>query len=239
MWAKTLQDCHDASDYAYCTCAVYSCGYSQPKRTNISIARLQNGTAETDCSAGVSWWLFMGGLLDENPWFHTAIERDYLLNHGFTTFPFGALPLKRNDVLLRVAKTNVLGHTALYIGEGLQAEAVRDENHQAGYEGTIPGDNDGGETVVNNVTNDWDYVFRSIKVLPTYEGILNMTFLFTCDGKHKGHVWYYDSGKIFLVKTAKQKTTLMQAYHNSTKEAMPFFHLENGDDLFAIVGSDL
>ena len=83
MWAKTLDTCQDPSDYAYCTCAVYSCGYSQPNRKHISVMYLEQGIAETDCSAGVSWWLYMGGYLDECPWFHTAIERDYLTAHGF------------------------------------------------------------------------------------------------------------------------------------------------------------
>jgi hypothetical protein len=232
MWAKNIYDCYDPSDYAYCTCAIYSCGYSQPRRKNLSIYLLENGTAETDCSAGVSWWLFKGGFLDECPWFHTAIERDYLLDHGFTMFPFGSLPLKRNDVLWRE------GHTGLYIGEGLQAEALRDENHQAGYEGTIPGDNDDGETVVRDVTNDWTYVLRYVQdEKEDLKGLIGLTFLFTSGGAHYGHVYYYDGGKIFKCDTEEQKKAAMDAHRMATGKDLPFFHLENGDDFFKLIGA--
>ena len=234
MWAQTLTDCNDPSDFAYCTCAVYSCGYSQPNRKNISPAKLQNGIAETDCSAGVSWWLFMGRFLDHNPWFHTAIERDYLIDNGFMCFTFGTVELERNDVLLREAKPGVLGHTALYIGDGLQAEAVRDENHDAGYEGTIPGDQDGGETVVNYVTQDWDYVLRK-KYIPNFEGVRHMTFLFTCDGKNKGHVYFYDGGNIFLIANKAQQSCVKDAYKKANGKEIPFFHLADGDHLFMVI----
>ena len=228
MWAKNLYDCNDPADYAYCTCAIYSCGYSQPNRKHISIAYLESGTAECDCSSGVSWWLFMGGFINENPWFHTRIERQYLIDNGFTTFPFGALPLKRNDILWRE------GHTGIYIGEGLQAEALRDENYQAGYEGTIPGDQDGGETVVRDVTQDWTYVLRKAQV-PIKE-LISMTFLFTCDGKHKGHVYFYDGGHIFKVNSKEQQECIKNAYKFSHNDAqIPFFNLPNGDVLFDVV----
>lgn len=41
MWAHNLDTCKDPSDYAYCTCAVYSCGYSQPNRKNLTFKRLE------------------------------------------------------------------------------------------------------------------------------------------------------------------------------------------------------
>lgn len=157
-WALALADCKDPSDYAYCTCAVYSCGYSQPNRKNISIERLEAGTAETDCSYGLGWWLFKGGYLEENPGFHTAIEREYLSQHGFELIDANAgfVRMQRNDVLWKP------GHTALYIGEGMQAEALRTERHDAGYDGSTPGDQDNGETVVRRLTYDWDYIIRKI-----------------------------------------------------------------------------
>lgn len=163
-WAQTLEECQDPADYAYCTCKVYSCGYSQPKRKNISVERLKAGTAETDCSAGVSWWLYMGGYLDECPWFHTAIERDYLSQHGFEVIDANAgfVKMQRNDVLLRS------GHTALYVGDGMQAEAMRTERHDAGYDGSTPGDQDDGETVVRKLTYDWDWVIRK-RDQPSYD----------------------------------------------------------------------
>jgi len=171
-WAETLETCQDPADYAYCTCKVYSCGYSQPKRDHLTIERLKAGTAETDCSYGVGWWLFKGGYLSENPAFYTAIERAYLAEHGFEVIDANAgfVKMQRNDVLLRERNDarGVTGHTALYIGEGMQAEALRTERHDAGYDGSTPGDNDGGETVVRKLTMDWDYVIRK-RNPPTYE----------------------------------------------------------------------
>lgn len=226
MWAKNLNDCNDPSDYAYCACAQYSCGYSQPKRENISIERLKNGTAEADCSSLVNWCLFMGGFLPENIWFHTAIERDYLSENDFDVLVYEPyLKLERNDVLWRT------GHTALYIGEGLQAEALRDENGQAGYEGTIPGDNDNGETIVQPLRANWQYVIRKNK--PILKGEIPMTFLFTTD--KKDHVYFYDSGNVFLIASGTQQAVIKDAYKKSTGNDIPFFHLDNADRLFMIM----
>ena len=235
MWAQTLETCNDPSDYAYCTCAVYSCGYSQPHRDWLTETRLRNGTAETDCSYGVGWWLWKGGFLKENPAFSTAYERQYLIDCGFECIDANAgfVKLKRNDVLLRDRNDSrgILGHTALYIGDGMQAEALRDENHQAGYEGTTPGDNDGGETVVRPLTYDWDWVIR--KTDANYEpyigGDNGMAFLFTCDGAHSGNVWLYDGGFIHRIDTEEQQETIKYCYLKSTGKDMPFFHVPNGD----------
>lgn len=240
MWATDIHECVDPSDYAYCTCKVYSCGYSQPNRTHISVERLVDGTAETDCSAGVSWWLYKGGYLDDNPWFHTAIEREYLAEHGFEVIDANAgfVKMQRNDVLLRERNDarGVTGHTALYIGDGMQAEALRTERHDAGYDGSIPGDQDGGETVVRPLTYDWDWVLRKIQT-PTIQELIVMSFLFTSGGNHRGRVYFYDSGKIWHVRSSAQQTEIKKAYKMATGKDMPFFYLENGDHLFALVCS--
>lgn len=228
MWASNLDQCQDPADYAYCTCEVYSCGYSQPNRKHISLLYLEEGTAETDCSAGVSWWLYMGGFLEECPWFYTVIEGEYLLEHGYEAFAFGTRANERNDVLWRP------GHTGLYIGEGMQAEALRDENHDAGYEGTSPGDQDGGETVVRSLTFDWVTVYRRIQP-PTIKELVFMTFIFTSGGQHRGKVFYYDGGHIWHVKNSAQQTILKKSYKNSTGQDLPFFYLEDGDALFALL----
>ena len=154
-WARNINDCEDPADWAYCTCAVYSCGYSQPNREQISEQLLEDGEAETDCSYGVSWWLWKGGYLDECPGFSTHWMIDYLTEHGYTLLEADGTSPIRNDVLWRE------GHTALYIGDGLQAEAIRTENHTAGYEGSEPGDQDDGETVVRPYpAGGWDYILR-------------------------------------------------------------------------------
>ena len=230
MPVKNIDECKEPADYSYCVCAVYSCGYSQPKRKNISKERLRNGTAEVDCSSMVSWCLFMSGWIPENPWFHTAIEREYLLENGFEMFEFGTRGLMRNDVLWRH------GHTGIYIGDGLQAEALRTERHDAGYDGSTPGDQDGGETVVHGLTQDWEYVLRRIE-RPITKEFDDMTFLFTCDGVHANHVYLYDSLMVRRVGTYDQQEVVKEAYRKCTGTEIPMFHLAGGDHLIALVNS--
>ena len=225
MWATNLNDCNDPSDYAYCTCAVYSCGYSQKNRMHISMMYLERGIAETDCSAGVSWWLYMGGFLNECPWFNTRNEIEYLLNHGWVLHPYDANAIRRNDVLWKY------GHTGLAIGEGMQAEAIRDENHDDGWEGSTPGDQDGGETVVRELTHDWE-VFLRRKEDENFESEDDMTFMFTCDGKYSGHVYFYDGGNVFKVGNAAEQKAVQDA-GKAVGTKVPLIHLSNGSDLIA------
>ncbi len=233
-WAHRLQDCTDPADWGYCTCAVYSCGYSQPHRDWLTVTRLEAGTAETDCSYGVGWWLYKGGFLDENPGFSTATMIDYLGGLGWQVIDANAgfVSLERNDVLLRK------GHTALYIGDGMQAEALRDENHAAGYEGTTPGDQDGGETMVRPLTFDWDWVIRKPDVkpsapVPTDEGGA-MTFIFSCDGSHD--MWLYDGGHVVRIETEEQQETLKFMHLQATGRNMPQFHVPNGRCVIDLLG---
>lgn len=230
-WATNLDACKDASDYAYCTCAVYSCGYSQANRTDIGLRRLREGTAETDCSAGVSWWLYMGGLIDVCPWFATSYEREWLTERGFELFDFGDRDLERNDVLWKP------GHTGLYIGEGMQAEAVRDEHGGKG-DGAEPGDQDQGETVVRALTHNWRQVLRKPGANDPkgMEGD-GMTFLFTSDGVHANHVYLYDGLQVRKVETYDQQEVVKEAYRRCTGNEIPMFHLPGGDHLIALVNS--
>ena len=235
MWAERLDDCTDPSDFAYCACKIYSCGYSQPNRTHISRAWLESGAAEADCSSLVNWCLYVGGFLPENVWFHTKIEREYLAGQGFDLIDAnqGFVAMERNDVLWKP------GHTALYIGEGYQAEAIRDENHDAGYEGTTPGDQDGGETVVRRLTLDWDYVIRKrdqpkpVAPIPT-DTEEDMTFIFSCDSNR--HMWLYDGGRVVLIKTESQQEALKEAHLKATGRPMPQFHLAHGGALIDLLG---
>ncbi len=216
-WAQTLETCQDPADYAYCTCKVYSCGYSQPKRKNISVEHLKAGTAETDCSAGVSWWLWKGGYLDECPWFYTAIEREYLQEHGFELIDANAgfVKMQRNDVLWRP------GHTALYIGDGMQAEALRTERHDAGYDGSTPGDQDQGETVVRKLTLDWDYVIRK-REQPTYGtddtteekkvDMETLPFFVRLDEDNTEHLYVPSSARLYAIANADEKKAVIDFF---------------------------
>lgn len=208
-WALSLSECKDPADYAYVTCAVYSCGYSQKNREHISEKYLENGTAEIDCSSGVSWWLFKGDYLPECPWFHTAIEREYLRDHGFELIDANAgfVKMQRNDVLWRP------GHTGLYIGEGYQAEALRDENHRDGWEGSVPGDQDNGETVVRRLTYDWDYVIRKKeqpKPTPEKEtNMINMGF-YAFDSDPTEHFW--DGQHLHAIANPDEKKAIIDFF---------------------------
>lgn len=213
-WAQSLDECRDAADYAYCTCAVYSCGYSQQDRENISVERLKDGTAETDCSAGVSWWLHMGGLLDELYWFWTAIEIDYLTSKGFALLPATAAP-RRNDVLWRS------GHTALYIGDGMQAEALRSEH------GTIdgePGDQDGGETVVREYpAGGWTYILR-----PPAKEIMEedeMACIYRPNDDPSQPMCYYDGTESHPIKDGEELEAAREMYRKTYSREIPMFGL--------------
>ena len=239
-WALSLAECRDPADWAYCTCAVYSCGYSQPNRKHISVDYLEAGTAETDCSAGVSYWLYKGGYLDENPWFHTAIEREYLRDHGFEVIDANAgfVKMQRNDVLLRERNDarGITGHTALYIGEGYQAEALRTERGDAGYDGSTPGDQDGGETVVRPLTYDWDWVIRKPgpkPSTPTPTTGDTMTCIISMGGND--NMWLYDGGRLIQIQTEEQQETLKYMHLQATGNPMPQFHVPNGSCLINLL----
>lgn len=191
-WAGSLDACRDPSDFMYCACRVYSCGYSQPNRKSISRATLLAGTAEADCSSMVSWALAEAGYIPENPWFWTAIEMDYLMDYGFTRLLGSARP-QRNDVLWRS------GHTGMYVGDGMQAEALRTERHDAGYDGSTPGDQDGGETVVRAYQADsWAYILRPpahlAPAIPdtTTGGDEMIGLIHQTDAAGATHIYYWD-----------------------------------------------
>ena len=137
-------------------------------------------------------------------------------------FRFGTRDPERNDVLWKS------GHTALYIGEWLQAEAIRTEHHDAGWDGSTAGDQDGGETVVRPLT-DWEYVLRKV-YQPSFKELKDMTFLFTTDGEYEGAVYFYDGGKCFHV-SGPEKSALISAYKKATGNELPFFHLEGGSEI--------
>ena len=228
MWSKTIETCKDPSDYAYCTCAVYSCGYSQPNRKNLTFKRLENGTAESDCSAAVNTWLYWGKFLDELVYFYTAVEVDYLTEKGFKLYTHNATP-KRNDVLWRS------GHTGLYIGDNLQAELLRDENHDAGWEGSIAGDQDGGESIVTTYQPwNWTYILR-LENPPSYddgedESEEDMTFVFRPNGDERKPLMLYDGGIIHPLGKQNELDAIKEAYKKTYKRDIPVFSLGNKDN---------
>lgn len=228
MFPDRLSECKDPSDYAYCTCAVYSCGYSQPNRKNLTFRRLENGTAESDCSAAVNTWLYWGKFLDELVYFYTAVEVEYLMGKGFTPYTMEATP-RRNDVLWRS------GHTGLYIGNNLQAELLRDENHDAGWEGSIAGDQDGGESIVTTYQPwNWTYILR-LENPPSYddgkdESEEEMTFVFLPNGDKNQAMMLYDGGIIHPLGRPCELDAVKEAYKKTYNKDIPIFELGNKDN---------
>jgi hypothetical protein len=210
-WAKTFADAKDASDWTYLWAAVFSCGYSQPHRDEISEDLLLRGIARTDCSYGVNYSLWKGGLLPECVGFSTRTMIDYLEANGFTLHSARYTEPQRNDVLWRS------GHTAMYIGDGLQGEALRTEKGDAGYSGDTPGDQDGGETVVRAYDpSDWTYILRPPKQPdPPKQGWIEEdgAWYFYEDGEKvcnrwekTGGFWYYLGEDGAMVKSDWVKT---------------------------------
>ncbi len=242
-WAKRFDDAIDASDWAYLTCAVYSCGYSQPKRANLSQSYLLQGIAETDCSYGVNWWLWKGGILEECIGFSTHTEIDYLVNNGFTLYDYGAVTPQRNDVLWRK------GHTALYIGDGLQAEALRTERGDAGYSGSTPGDQDGGETVIRGYgLGGWTYILRPPKIEPKKNGWINengVWYFYKDNERLKNHWerwrgdWYYlgDDGAMVTNSWIKDKADSNWYYLKNDGKMARYEMIPWGNGYSAVVGN--
>lgn len=230
MWAKTLSTCKDPSDYAYCVCEVYSTGYSQPNRKQISVELLEQNIARADCSSMVSWVLYMGGFLKECPWFYTAIERDYLKERGWRELESGVFPPERNDVLWRE------GHTAIYIGNGLVAELIHDENWDAGWEGEQAGDQTGDESrLIQFKGYDWEYILRAPDDVRNHEekdeeeGDSEMTFIFRPNGDEKQPLMFYDGGWISPLESDAEKDSVAEAYRKATGRDIPMFEIGTPD----------
>lgn len=231
MWARTLSVCKDPSDFAYCVCEVYSTGYSQPNRKQISIERLEKGIARADCSSMVSWVLYMGGFLTECPWFYTAIERDYLKNRGWTELESGLFAPERNDVLWRE------GHTAIYIGHNLVAELIHDENWDAGWEGEQAGDQTGDESrLIQFKGYEWEYILRAPdsvrnpdKEDETVERKQEMTFLFRPNDDEKQPMMFYDGGFISVLANEDEEASVKEAYKKATGLDIPVISIGTKD----------
>lgn len=225
-FARTLSACKDPSDFAYCVCEVYSCGYSQPNRRQISVETLEKGIARADCSSMVSWVLYMGGFLPECPWFYTAVERDYLQEHDFTELECGVFAPQRNDVLWRS------GHTAIYIGDGLVAELIHDENYDAGWEGEEAGDQTGDESrLISYLPYQWDYILRyngrdeESEDEEESEDVMSMTFIFRPNDDEKQPLMFYDGGFISVIENDDERVAAQEAYKKVTGKDLPLISI--------------
>lgn len=208
QFARNLAECRDPSDFMHLACAVWSVGYSQPNRTHV-----YDG-GETDCSALVSWCVrrAMGLNASQLPWFSTYGEITALAAHGFTQHRPGQVEPTRNDVLWRD------GHTAIYIGSGLIGQASRTENHDAGWNGSKPGDQDGGETnLAPYDANKWTLILRNDALAALGASIENETegeddMGLIIKPAHTTTQYYFDGRGLHAIGRASEREALIKAY---------------------------
>ena len=113
------------------------------------------GNPDYDCSSLVYYSLLNNGYTTEqigDSAFDTRHMDEKLTNAGFTRYDYNVSNLQAGDILWRY------GHTGIYAGNGQVVEALRNENHAACY--GQPGDQDGGEILVNSNSGNWTYYYR-------------------------------------------------------------------------------
>ena len=213
-WPTRLDDCRDPADFMHLACAEWSLGYSQPNRTHV-----YDG-GETDCSALVSWCLRkgMGLAVTELPWFSSSTMRPILARLGFRELPVGTTP-RRIDVLWKE------GHTALYLGGGKIGQASRDENRSDGWEGSKPGDQDGGETnIAPYLPKSWDLIIRNDDLAAQGEAIENgseeddVALIIKPD--HTTTQYYFDGHDMHAIGKPSERTAIIKAVKSATGKSL-------------------
>lgn len=207
LYVTKLEDCRDPSDYMYLACHYWSIGYSQPNRTHV-----YDG-GETDCSALVSWATrkAMGLTVAEMPWFSTYNMLSILAKRGYKQLRPGAIEPMRNDILWRE------GHTAYYIGDGRIAQASRDENYRDGWEGSNPGDQDGGETnVAPYVPTKWTLILRNDQMMALGQAIEHGTeaedMAIVIKPNHTTTHYYFDGHDLHAIGRQSELDALKKVY---------------------------
>lgn len=206
LYATKLDECRDPSDYMYVACKVWSVGYSQPDRQDI-----YDG-GETDCSALVSWATrkALGLTVQQLPWFSTYSELAALGAHGFKQYRPSQTEPMRNDVLWKT------GHTAYYIGDGMIAQASRDENHSDGWNGSQPGDQDGWETNLAPYRADsWELILRNADLAALGQLIENgqeAEMALIIKPSHTTTHYYFDGHDLHAIGRQSEMDAIKKAY---------------------------
>lgn len=218
-YARNLSECRDPSDYMHLACAVWSVGYSQPNRRNV-----YDG-GETDCSALVSWCVrrALGLNASQLPWFSTYSELTALAAHGYRQLRPAQVEPTRNDVLWRE------GHTAIYIGGGNIGQASRTENHDAGWNGSKPGDQDGGETnIAPYDAARWTLILRNEDMAALGARIENGDIggdemaLIICPN-HTTTQYYFDGTALHAIGRQSERDAIIKAYKTAGRD-LPTVH---------------
>lgn len=113
----------DAYDYVIAACRDPNIGYSQDRRTTITLG--VDYKTYCDCSSLMSKALTVGGYLKNNPWFTTSNEESYLSKAGWQKVDIDG-EWKAGDILWRS------GHTEMVYSGG-NGKGVTMGAHSAGY----------------------------------------------------------------------------------------------------------
>lgn len=134
-------------------------GYSQPNRKGYGSEQLKfaDGTpyavhrGDYDCSEMARQCAEAAGLLSPDSYMWTGNEDAVLKSAGFEVVPLGEK--RRGDILWKT------GHTGIYLGDGLMADAHGDE--RGGIDGPSEGDQTGREIEVRSVWScSWQRCYR-------------------------------------------------------------------------------
>ena len=142
-------------------------GYSQPNRAAVGTGggkgetitlsdgrTVQISTGDRDCSSMAIECYAAQGIDCGGAWYTGDMVSKMVASGNFKKLPGSTWPdAQRGDLLVATGK-----HTAIALGNGKLAEALRSEYHTA--HGTV-GDQDGGEILIRGLYDDgWDAVLR-------------------------------------------------------------------------------
>lgn len=199
------------ADWAYTVCKVWSVGYDQSNRWAI-----YDG-GETDCTALASWCCYQAGYTPKPPTdTYSGNIVGWLMSYGFYSVPLQ--DRKRNDVLVAVGH-----HAAIYLGDGLLAQASIDEN------GNIAGGKSGDQGDETNVRSYYSYPWTVCLRAPdgsgdgepdTEEMEYPMEFIYQAKSG-KSQKWF-DGHAIHPLGTTGEKAIVEKAFQKSNGKDMPF-----------------
>lgn len=146
-------------------------GYSQPNRKGWGSEGLKfsDGSAysvhrgDYDCSEMARQCAEAAGLLSPDSYMWTGNEDSVLTGAGFARLPYSPSNLQRGDILWKT------GHTGVYLGGGMMADAHGDE--VGGIDGPTEGDQTGREIEIRPVAScRWETTYR-----PPSDGTADIT----------------------------------------------------------------
>lgn len=117
-------DINRAFDLIVSACNDPNIGYSQARRTTISLGVTQK--TYCDCSSLISWACALSGFAVNNPWFTTSNMRTYLTQWGFKKVDING-EWKPGDVVWKVRHTEMVHNDHVTMGAHTEGVAFADQ----------------------------------------------------------------------------------------------------------------